>query len=461
MNVGYARETVPSRTPLTPFASRLRKLDAKEQKDAHNGTVEVVPLAAEDQAILELESSTVVGHTCKVILLGADAPDVPALRARVADRIGSTPALTRRLAETPDGWAWVPDDDFDVDRHVVAVPGVLARGPELRREVARLFAERLDRAHPLWRMDAVALDDGGAAIVWRVHHALADGTTLVRFAQTLLLDEFSASATLSGMHRHTQPGHAASPHADDARRRHHLVGFLGREFARSRDSSPFDGHIGTRREVAFASTSLSELHRAAKTLCGATLNDAVLTAVAGGLRRWVRQHHGHLGVVRVKVPVSLHHEGDDVANRDSFFTVGLPLNESDPVARLRATKEATSVRKGDDDAETMDALLRHLAGVSPALEKLCTRIEQSPRAFAVNVSNVPGPRVAVTLLGSPVEALYSLAEIGERHALRVAVVSLDDTISFGICADPALVQDLQTMADGIETESEALTAAAG
>ncbi len=79
----------------------------------------------------------------------------------------------------------------------------------------------------------------------------------------------------------------------------------------------------------------------------------------------------------------------------------------------------------------------------------------------MNVSNVPGPRVAVTLLGSPVEALYSLAEIGERHALRVAVVSLDDTISFGICADPALVQDLQTMADGIEAESEAITAAAG
>jgi hypothetical protein len=43
----------------------------------------------------------------------------------------------------------------------------------------------------------------------------------------------------------------------------------------------------------------------------------------------------------------------------------------------------------------------------------------------------------------------------------VAVVSLDDTISFGICADPAIVHDLQTMADGIQTESEALTAAAG
>jgi diacylglycerol O-acyltransferase / wax synthase len=430
-------------------------------ENADNGTVDVVPLTAEDRAILELESSTVVGHTCKVILLRDRAPDIAALRARVAERISSTPELTRRLAETSEGWAWVPDDDFDVDRHVVAVPGLVARGQGLRGEVARLFAERLDRAHPLWRMDAVTLADGGGAVVWRVHHALADGTTLVRFAYALLLDEISVATPSTAPHPQGQPAPHTSAHADDVRRRQHLAGFLGREFARARDSSPFDGHIGTRREVAFVSTPLGDLHRAAKSLCGATLNDAVLTAVAGGLRRWVHEHHGHLGVVRVKVPVSLHHEGDDVANRDSFFTVGLPLNEPDPVARLLATKEATSVRKSDDDAATMDALLRHLAGVSPALERFCARIEQSPRAFAVNVSNVPGPHVAVTLLGAPVEALYSLAEIGQRHALRVAVVSLADTISFGICADPAIVHDLQTMAEGIRTESEALTAAAG
>jgi len=64
------------------------------------------------------------------------------------------------------------------------------------------------------------------------------------------------------------------------------------------------------------------------------------------------------------------------------------------------------------------------------------------------------------LLGAPVDALFSIAEIGERHALRVAVVSLGDTLSFGICADPAIVDHVQTIADGIETESRALSEAA-
>ena len=416
--------------------------------------MEALPLTGEDRAILALESDTVVGHTCKVIQVGAGAPGLAALRARVAERLGSTPALTRRLAEdTPEGPAWVPDDRFDVTAHVAQVPGPPRASAAVRSVVADLFAERLDRSRPLWRIDLIPVHGGGAALVWRVHHALADGTTMMRYAHDLLWDV--SPKTVGTAHRH-----ALSPADDDARRRGHLVGFLAREFARSLDQSPFDGHIGTRREVAFASTGLDRLHRASKDLCGATLNDAVLTSVAGGLRRWVHEHHGHLGVVRVKVPVSLHHESDDAANRDSFFTVGLPLNEPDPVARLRETATATSVRKNDHDAEVTDALLRTLAQVSPTLERWCTRITQTPRSFAVVVSNVPGPRNPVTVLGAPVESLYSVAEIGERHALRVAVVSLAGTLFFSVCADPAIVHNVQTMAQAIEDECRALSAAA-
>jgi len=414
--------------------------------------VRAVPLTTEDQAILALESATVVGHTCKIIRVGPYAPGVQALRARMAERLGSTPPLTHRLARTPAGPAWVRDDRFDIANHVAALPGPPREPAAVRSVVADLFAERLDRSRPLWRIDLVPLLGGQAALVWRVHHALADGTTLMRYAHDLLWDP---SPRTAGPARHPARSHAD----DDARRRGHLVGFLLREFARTRDCSPFDGQIGTRREVAFASTSLDRLRRAAKDLCGATLNDAVLSSVAGGLRRWVQEHHGHLGVVRVKVPVSLHHEGDDAGNRDSFFTLSLPLNEPDPVARLHATRAATSVRKADEDAETMDTLLRHLGDISPALKGLCLRIERSPRSFAVNVSNISGPRVPVTLLGAPVDALYSIAEIGERHALRVAAASLGDTLSFGICADPAIVEHVQTIADGIEAESRALSAA--
>jgi diacylglycerol O-acyltransferase len=162
--------------------------------------------------------------------------------------------------------------------------------------------------------------------------------------------------------------------------------------------------------------------------------------------------------VRVKIPVSLH-SGDDEGNRDSFFTLELPLGEPDVVARLAAVRAATSVRKADHDAETLDDLMRDLARVSPQLEHFCRRLEASPRAFALNVSNVPGPARPVTVLGVPVEAVYSIAEIGQRHALRVAVVSLGGCLHFGLCSDPAIVDDLGILAAGVEAEAARLVAA--
>ena len=408
-------------------------------------------LRPEDRAILELESDTVAGHACKVVLLGDSAPDLDGLRRHVAARIGGAPELTRRLGEAGGAPAWVPAERFDVADHVVAAPTGPLDPAGLRREVARLFAERLDRSRPLWRIDVAPLQDGGRALVWRTHHALADGTTAMRLAEEILWDAGPASPPA---------GARASAAAADEGRRRRLRGLLRRELGPSGGPSPFDGRIGADREVAFAVFPLKPLHDAARAACGATVNDAVLCAVTGGIRRWLEARHGQLGTLRLRVPVSLHHEGDDAANRDSFFSIGVPLGEPDAIARLRAVHEATAACKEGHDAETLDELSRGLERVSPALEGFAARLEASPRAFAVSVSNVVGPRSPVTVLRAPVSGLYSLAEIGQRHALRVGAVSLAGTMHLGLCADPVLVDGLQEMADAAAAEARSLIAAA-
>ena len=417
-----------------------------------------IPLSAEDRAILELESGAVVGHTCKVILLGAPAPRLGALRDSIASRIDAAPQLRWRLSGPARQPEWVEEDRFDVRAHVVAADEMRTTR-ELRERVARLFSERLDRDRPIWRIDVVPLGPetsgiGDAALVWRIHHALADGTTAMRFADAVLWD--SAGEPAGGPRWAHRPATAA----DHTRRRAGLAAFLRHELALGAGRSPFDARIGSGREIAFASAPLRPLHDAAKRLCEATVNDAVLAAVAGSLRSWLQHHHGRLGGVRVKVPVSLHN-GDDEGNRESFFTLELPLGEPDPVARLSAIHRATAERKANHDAETLDRLMRELALASPGLGRFCRELEASPRAFALSVSNVPGPGGPLTVLGAPVEGVYSLAEIGERHALRIAVVSASGNLRFGFCSDPAIVHDLDRLARGVEVEVEALTAAAG
>jgi hypothetical protein len=415
---------------------------------------DLIPLGPEGRAILALESATVTGHTCKVVRLGGGPPAIDSLRARVAERLELAPILTRRLGGSARESGWVPHEGFDVAEHVGPAP---ADGPVdhagLLALVAHLFEQRLDRARPLWQMDVAALDDGGSALIWRIHHSLADGTASVRYARALLWDE--------GPEARMTPAHAIAAHAgDEARRRAHLAGFLSREYARGERSSPFDGTIGTHREVAFAAVSLAELHDAARALDGATVNDAVLTIVAGGVARWVRARHGDLGTLRVRVPVSLHHEGDAAANRDSFFAVGVPLNEPDPVARLRAVHQATRSRKAAHDAQYHEELMRELSG-APPLRHLLARLDRSPRRFALSISNVPGPPAPVSVLGAPVVHLHSLAEIGERHALRVCALSLAGLLCLGLCADPDVVDRLDLLAESIAAEARALLAAAG
>jgi hypothetical protein len=417
-----------------------------------------VALSAEDLAILAKESATVVGHVGKIIVVGSDL-SVAELRTSLQRRIAALPSLTRRLGGSSTAPAWVPDAGFRLHDHVVdgTRPTPLTSA-EINQQIAQLFAERLDRSRPLWRIDVLGpKEDGSRVLVWRVHHALADGQTAVRFAAGLLWDVASgptppasvvgrASAIAELHHR----GH-----------RRHLAGFIEREFRREGGDSPFDGQIGAQRSVAFATVELDPLRRSARALAGATVNDAVLACVTGGLRRWlVAGGNDSLHQLRVKVPVSMHDATDTLGNRDSFFYLGLPLGEPDPALRLRIIRQESVLRKTEHDAEEMDRALAALSRVSLRLRQVCDRFQMDPREFALNVSNVPGPSHPVSVVGQPVLAIHDIADIAERHALRVAAVSYGQQLNFGLCADALLIEDLPGLAEAIEAEAADLIAMA-
>jgi hypothetical protein len=157
----------------------------------------------------------------------------------------------------------------------------------------------------------------------------------------------------------------------------------------------------------------------------------------------------------------MHAHGPDAAdlgNRDSFLFVDLPLDEPDPVGRLHAVNRETRELKRHHDAEAMYDVLGALERVAPPLAGVAERLLVNPREFTLNVSNVPGPRSEISVLGRPVRNLYSFAEVGERHPLRIAAVSLCDTMQFGVLTDPEVVPGADTLAAGIESSVTELVA---
>jgi diacylglycerol O-acyltransferase len=423
---------------------------------------ESLPLTNEDLSILALESATVAGHSCKVIML-EERIDPDALRASIASRLDRAPLMSLCLSEVRGEPCWVPAAELDLNAQVVEAGGAEPLDLlEFRKAVAKTFQDRLDRSRPLWRIDVIPkLTWGGTALIWRIHHALADGFASMQMARGALWDEEPPpDGPQAGSGR---PG-SATRHQRIAHDRLAALRVAMREAPQPWVQSPFGGRIGADREVAFASVELQGLRDAAHIVDGATLNDAVLAVVAGGLHRWLEEHHGRLGTVRVKVPVSLHqpaaagHEqGVEPGNRDSFFCLDLPVGPAEPLERLATIQRETRARKDGHDAQLLDGLMRELAKV-PALRELAERALSHPRSFALNVSNVIGPRRPCRVLGSRVNELYSLAEIREQHALRVSVVSLCDSLNFGLVADPTLLGDVAGMAADMEAEATALVA---
>src|SRR6478736_2827720 len=159
-------------------------------------------LSVEDARILALEEGPVRGHTCKLVLLEG-VRGVDELRKHVGSRLDREHRLGVRLVEGAAP-AWEQDPAVDIERQVRDAGAVDEAG--LPETVGILMAERLPRDRPLWALDVVEVEGGRTALVWRIHHALADGSTAMRMARRVLFDDTGDDETSTAA-----GGPAASP----------------------------------------------------------------------------------------------------------------------------------------------------------------------------------------------------------------------------------------------------------
>ena len=196
-----------------------------------NGAV-IDRLSDEDTKILKLGRGEIRGHACKVLVLeptaGRPLPSAAAIRERVHSRLDSAPRFRRRVVHLPLDVAnpvWIDDPGFDIANHVAAVPAdhPLTRR-ELARLVARLMAEPLPPDRPLWHIAVLEpLPDDAMALIWRVHHCMADGSTFMRLAASTLWDSDEDGLDQPAARGRARPG-AADGCVRPGRRRTGSVG---------------------------------------------------------------------------------------------------------------------------------------------------------------------------------------------------------------------------------------------
>jgi diacylglycerol O-acyltransferase / wax synthase len=448
-------------------------------------------LSALDAAFLQVEGSAAHMHVGGVLLFDGPAPAYDELVEMVESRLPRLPRWRQRLAWPAAGLlrpCWVDDPRFDARFHIrhAGLPHPHSEG-ELKELAGRLFGQPLDRSRPLWELHLVdGIDGDRCALVAKIHHALADGVSGVDIA-ALLLDVEPSGGDGAPAPSPSAPRAVAPPPSEAE-----LIAGAARDQAREVGGA-LRGALGALRHPADAALALARTARDATDLvearldgapaspynvpisatrrytwtrvdlaqvkqvglrAGATVNDVVLAAVAGGLRRQLqRRDHPVDGLeLKAMVPVSVREEAEhgELGNRITTLFAPLPVGIAEAGTRLRRVREVMAALKRSGQAAGGQALSAAGELMPPALMGLVAKQMASPRLFNLTVTNIPGPPVPLYLLGRRMHDVFPLVPLAEDHALGIAIMSYDGTLDLGLlgCADA--LPDLDDLADDVQ-----------
>jgi WS/DGAT/MGAT family acyltransferase len=459
-------------------------------------------LAGVDALFLYNETPTQHMHTLKVAIIDpSENPEGYSFeheKEKLASRLHLVPPFRWKVVPTPLALhhPLVAETEVDLDYHMrrAAVPSP-GGDRELGELISEIASRPLDRSHPLWEMWMIeGLAGGRVASVSKIHHTLADGVASVELLNQLLTHEpgeevphdapaWAPEAVPGPLERlrlalrdlaRFLPRYAVkvARAARGAHRRH--AASLARHALQppapgSGPDVPWNRVISAQRRFAFAALPMEQA-RAVREATGATINDVVVAAIAGAMRRWLLRR-GQLPAVPLvgQIPVSTRapEERRSWGNRVTAIYVAVHAEIGDAMERLRATQRATQAAKAELE-DTRGARLSDWLELFPpfvsqlVFSRLPTWMKRwgRPSLASLTISNVPGPREPLFYGGSRLAAFYSVGPVLEGIGLNVTVWSYVDQLAFGVLTCRNAVSDPWELTADIRASLEELAKAA-
>lgn len=452
-------------------------------------------LTSTDAGFLHQETPSAHMHVGGVLLFEGPAPRLEDFLDHIRGRLHLLPRYRQKLAVPPAGSGrplWIDDPDFNLEYHVrhsaLPAPGSEA---QLLEMAARVASNPLDRTKPLWEfwlVEGLAPAAGSQterfAMIAKNHHALVDGVSGIDLATVLLdftpepmqidtsglrpwqpqpepsalemllagaRDAAAAAAGLAAqaMTAATQPSRSLELLRDAAEG----VGELVWAGLNPAPETPLNVTIGPHRRYRIARQRLAD-YKAIKNALGGTVNDVVLTVVAGGLGTWLRSRGFSTDglEMRALVPVSIRGEDErgTLGNRLTVMRGPLPVYIQDAVARLSVVSRAMDDLKSSKQAVGASTLVAVNDIAPPAVLAQASRLQFSTRLFNLLVTNIPGPQVPLYILGRELQDLFPLAFLPQGHALAVAIMSYNGRVEYGLLGDFDALPDIDVIAAGID-----------
>lgn len=458
-----------------------------------------VPLSNIDTAWFRMEDPTNLMMITGVMVFGAPL-DYDRLRATLEHGLLRFDRFRQRIIRSwlpGGGYHWVDDPDFDIGYHLqrasLPPPGDQAA---LQDTVSLLASTQMEMTRPLWQLHLVDGYGQGCALICRLHHSIADGLALVHVLLLLadaepdapwpvlqprpmapgrgsrrgrLARPLQSTCRTAGRfanllpHRGREKGTSPAPALDPVRLAAGGATALGKLVLRWPDPrTAFKGELGVPKRAAWSeSLVLQDVKAVGKELEG-TVNDVLLTAMAGGLRRYLLGRGEAVDGLdfRAIVPVNLRRPGteEELGNKFGLVFLALPIGIQDPTARLYELKRRMDGLKDSLEPPVTYAIVHLIGGAPVSLQDLVVDIFET-KGTAV-MTNVIGPKEQLYLAGAPLDAMMFWVPQSGRLGLGVSILSYADRVWLGVITDEGLVPDPEAIVAEFHTEFDELMAMA-
>lgn len=453
-------------------------------------------LSPVDSAWLRMEHPTNLMMITGVFLFD-ELLDFARLKSTIASRLLHHRRFTQRVIDpSPFGVRpyWEKDPTFDLEAHVhrIALPGPGDQSA-LQNLVNDFMSSPLDLTKSPWQLHLVENYGRGCALLCRLHHCIADGIALMRVLLNMTDTEPDPTLDDTGAPSETRR-QTDAPEKKSLRKTrllggrsgqqqrsftHDLFGYLGQDldldkqlragvdssaalarllFLGPDNETPLKGPLGVRKVCAWSNPlSLAHVKGVGKVI-GGTVNDVLVTAVAGALGRYLRGKGKPVSGldIRAIIPVNLRDPDEELKLGNAFGLVflSLPVGIDDPLERLQELKQRMDSIKATPEAVVAFGILTAM-GLSPGKVE-DTIVSIFEKKATVVLTNVPGPQEIRYFAGKPIRGFMFWVPQSGRLGLGISILSYAGDVMVGIAADAGLVSDPELLVSSFHREFDAL-----
>ena len=454
-------------------------------------------MSSVDTAWLRMDSATNLMMIVGVMMF--DGPiDFARLKRTFEFRLLSYRRFRQRVVQEVSGTWWELDPNFDIDSHLlrVSLPGKGGKN-ELERYVAGQISQSLDHGKPLWQFQLVENYRGGAALIARIHHCIADGIALMGVMRSLTdlsrdaPEEGDATPWLDAGEKHDDEDNfwqrIIAPLGDALAKALRAYGKNGVgslrlladpewvfdyaklaagiaaeviELATMPDDSPtrFKGKTGVAKRVAWSEPMPLDEIKVIGRILGSSVNDILLSCVTGALRQYLVDQGDEVEGVEVRafVPVNLRAKGDEnqLGNRFGLVALVLPVGIEHPFMRLYEVRRRMQELKGSYQALAAMGILGVVGMCPEPVQKQVLSI-LSDKGTAV-MTNVPGPQQPLYMAGAKLAQQMVWVPQSGNVGMGVSILSYNNHVQFGLMTDKKLVPDPSTIVNRFAPDFEKL-----